>query len=210
MHSKKAIILIDLQREFLSPIGLFKKNHIPAKPLLCNIKSLVEQVRTQPLPPLIIWVRSEYDHKARREIRRLRIPKDKLESSSPPNNDFLSSSHFGKRPCCPKESPRSGFHEDAQRLIGESDVVVTKHWYSSFTETNLLTVLRENAVHELWVGGLLSNVCVMATVCDAYFLGFKVVALEDCLAASSPERHQQAMTQIAEHYGEVRQNEEML
>lgn len=210
MHSKNAIILIDLQQEFLSPLGIFKNNHIPPTPLLSYIKSLLRQVRAQPIAPLIIWVRSEYDHEAPHQIRRLKIPKNRLSSSSPPNNDFLSSSHFGKRPCCPKDNPRSEFHEDVQKLISPVDIVITKRWYSSFTETNLLTVLRDNNVHELWIGGVVSNVCVMATVCDAYFLGFKVVALEDCTAASSQERHQQAMTQIQEHYGQARQSKDML
>lgn len=210
MDNENAFIFIDLQREFLSPLGLFKENHIPPYPLLENVKRLVSAQRSKTTAPLVIWVRSEYDHKAPRSIRPLEIPKEKLESKSPPNNDFLSSSHFGKRPCCPKNNPRSEFHDDVRGLISLENVIITKRWYSSFTETNLLTVLHENKVRNLWIGGVVSNVCVMATICDAYFLGFQVFAIEDCMAASSKERHTQALDQIEKFYGERRRSEDAL
>lgn len=207
-QSGEALILIDLQKEFLSPIGLFRDRHIPPEPLLSKVEEAVTLVRKKTPNSPIVWVRSEYDHKGPREVRRLQASRD-VDSAIPQNDDFLASSHFGKRPCCPKNQTRTEFHDKVQSLLSPEDLILTKHWYSAWTETNLLTWLRERGVHTLWVGGVVSNVCVMATVCDAFFLGFTVKVLQDCVAATSPERHAAAMSRIQKYYGHLCQSEDI-
>lgn len=60
------------------------------------------------------------------------------------------------------------------------DVVVSKHRYSGFFETELDEVLRGLAVTHLLVTGCTTSVCVESTVRDATFRNYTCVVLEDC------------------------------
>jgi len=62
----------------------------------------------------------------------------------------------------------------------EGDVVVPKHRYSGFFETNLDSVLRAWGVRHLVVTGCTTSVCVESTVRDAMFRDYRCVVLEDC------------------------------
>lgn len=58
--------------------------------------------------------------------------------------------------------------------------------------------MRARGVERLWVGGLATDYCVKATVCDGCKAGFKVLVIEDASrrAAASPgdcERARQAI-----------------
>jgi ureidoacrylate peracid hydrolase len=62
------------------------------------------------------------------------------------------------------------------------DVVVPKHRYSGFFETQLDSVLRGLGVQNLIVTGCTTSVCVESTVRDAMFRDYRCVVLEDCTA----------------------------
>lgn len=62
------------------------------------------------------------------------------------------------------------------------DIVITKHRYSGFFETQLDDVLRGMAVTHLLVAGCTTSVCVESTVRDATFRDYTCVVLEDCTA----------------------------
>jgi ureidoacrylate peracid hydrolase len=62
------------------------------------------------------------------------------------------------------------------------DIVVSKHRYSGFYETELDDVLRGLGVTHLLVTGCTTSVCVESTVRDATFRDYTCVVLEDCTA----------------------------
>jgi len=62
------------------------------------------------------------------------------------------------------------------------DIVVSKHRYSGFYETELDNVLRGLGVTHLLVTGCTTSVCVESTVRDATFRDYTCVVLEDCTA----------------------------
>ncbi|PYS51752.1 MAG: nicotinamidase [Acidobacteria bacterium] len=55
--------------------------------------------------------------------------------------------------------------------------------YSAFDGTDLAKRLREQAIEEVWVGGLATDYCVKNTVLDALKEGFKVKAVEEAMRA---------------------------
>lgn len=61
-----------------------------------------------------------------------------------------------------------------------SDVVLYKHRFSGFFETELDAVLRELGVKHLIVTGCTTSICVEATIRDAMFRDYSCVLLEDC------------------------------
>jgi len=73
------------------------------------------------------------------------------------------------------------------KIIGElapseGDVVVSKHRYSGFYQTNLDDTLKSRVIKYLIVTGCTTSVCVESTVRDAMFRDYSCVVLEDCTA----------------------------
>ena len=62
------------------------------------------------------------------------------------------------------------------------DVVIYKHRYSGFYQTNLDDTLQQLGVRYLIVTGCTTSVCVESTVKDAMFRDYGCVLLSDCMA----------------------------
>ncbi len=62
------------------------------------------------------------------------------------------------------------------------DIVVHKHHYSAFHETELDAVLRGLGVKYLLVTGCTTSVCVESTIRDAHSRDYACILLEDCTA----------------------------
>ena len=63
--------------------------------------------------------------------------------------------------------------------VREGDLTVTKRRYSSFFGTDLDVTLRELGVSRVLAVGADTNVCVLHTLADAFFLGYDSVVVED-------------------------------
>ena len=61
--------------------------------------------------------------------------------------------------------------------------IIIKHYLDSFRNTPLLPLLRAKKVTELVIAGMMTRVCVNATVRTAEALGFACVVAQDLLAA---------------------------
>jgi len=61
-----------------------------------------------------------------------------------------------------------------------ADVVLYKHRFSGFFETELDAVLRRLGIKHLIVTGCTTSICVEATIRDAMFRDYSCVLLEDC------------------------------
>jgi nicotinamidase-related amidase len=76
----------------------------------------------------------------------------------------------------------------------EGDVVVEgKRGLDTFATTNLDFILRARGIDTIALGGFLTNCCVESTMRSGYEKGYKVVTLSDCVAATSPEEHENAI-----------------
>ncbi len=65
----------------------------------------------------------------------------------------------------------------------EGETVILKHFPNSFRETELLEKLRSAGVEKLVVAGMMTLMCIDATVRAAFDLGFEVTVLHDACAA---------------------------
>jgi nicotinamidase-related amidase len=76
----------------------------------------------------------------------------------------------------------------------ETDIVIEgKRGLDTFASTNLDFILRSKGIKTVAIGGFLTNCCVESTMRTAYEHGFDVVTLTDCVAAITPEEHQNAI-----------------
>src|SRR3954470_9912138 len=75
------------------------------------------------------------------------------------------------------------------------DIVVEgKRGLDTFATTNLDFILRARGIETIALGGFLTNCCVESTMRTGYEKGYKVITLSDCVAATSPEEHDNAIT----------------
>ncbi len=98
----------------------------------------------------------------------------------------------------PKHAVRGTF---GQQIIEElrpqkQDLIIQKSRYSGFYNTNLGEIFKKLGIEELIITGLLTNVCVLYTVVDAYMRGYKADVPEDCVIALNEEDHKFAIHQI--------------
>jgi len=78
---------------------------------------------------------------------------------------------------------------------GEGDIVVEgKRGLDTFASTNLDFILRSKGITTIALGGFLTNCCVESTMRSGYENGYQVITLSDCVAATSLEEHDNALT----------------
>ncbi|MDA8414702.1 MAG: cysteine hydrolase family protein [Desulfobacteraceae bacterium] len=78
------------------------------------------------------------------------------------------------------DTPGVEIHPHVAPLSGEP--VVRKHFPNSFRETELLVRLKDQGVRRLVVGGMMTHMCVDATVRAAFDLGFDCLVAHDACA----------------------------
>ena len=77
----------------------------------------------------------------------------------------------------------------------EGDIVIEgKRGLDTFASTNLDFILRSKGITTIALGGFLTNCCVESTMRTGYEHGYQVVTLTDCMAATSAEEHDNAIT----------------
>lgn len=83
----------------------------------------------------------------------------------------------------------------------EGDHRVPSRTYSAFHNTGLDALLRSLDVDHVVLTGIHTHICVQHTAADAFFDGYAVEVVEDCVDAFSPEEHQQGLDYLQKMYG---------
>ena len=113
--------------------------------------------------------------------------------------------------------PGAAIHESVAPSGRES--IVQKHFPNSFRKTNLLELLRDRDAERIVVCGMMTHMCIDATVRAAADLGFKVMIVADA-CATRPLQHDDiiipagyvhaAFLAALKTYGQVLRMDEML
>jgi nicotinamidase-related amidase len=74
-------------------------------------------------------------------------------------------------------------HENVRPL--ENEVVIHKHYPNSFRDTGLLTYLQDEQIKRLVVCGMMTHMCIDATVRAAFDYGIECLIAEDACATRS-------------------------
>jgi ureidoacrylate peracid hydrolase len=88
------------------------------------------------------------------------------------------------------------------------DVVIYKHRFSGFYETELDAILKSRSIENLIFTGCTTSVCVESTVRDAMYRDYRCVLLEDCTAepigaSLSRSNHDASLLLIEALFGSV-------
>ncbi len=93
----------------------------------------------------------------------------------------------------------------------EGDVTVEgKRGLDTFATTNLDFILRARGITTIALGGFLTNCCVESTMRSGYEKGYQVITLSDCVAATSPEEHENAIKFDYPMFSEVMTSEALV
>ncbi len=84
-----------------------------------------------------------------------------------------------------EESPGFAFHDSLK--ISADDPMLVKAYASSFTKTELDNILKEKDVNTLFLCGLSSVGCVLATYMDAANYDYKAFMIKDALLSHNAE-----------------------
>jgi ureidoacrylate peracid hydrolase len=86
----------------------------------------------------------------------------------------------------------------------DSEIVIEKPRYSGFVSTDIDSILRSRDISTLFFVGIALNVCVEATVRDAFGREYNSIVIKDCtMAAGPPEVEKATLYNIARFYGWV-------
>jgi ureidoacrylate peracid hydrolase len=94
----------------------------------------------------------------------------------------------------------------------DGDLVVWKHRFSGFFETDLDQLLKQRAIDTLVFTGATTSVCVESTLRDAVFRDYRCLLLEDCVAEpiaanAARSNHAASLTVVEVLFGWVSDSE---
>ncbi|RII19038.1 isochorismatase family protein [Alternaria sp. MG1] len=173
-----ALIIIDMQRDFLSPGGYLSSQGYSLtrfEPLIPRIVSLLSTFRRAGFP--IIHTREGHNASlatvSSREAHRSRVNSAEIGSQGPLGRLLIRGQEGHE------------IVEDLKPLEGE--LVVDKPGRSAFAHTELDLMLRAKGVSNLVVCGVTADACVSSTVREASDRGYDVLVVEDGVESVSEE-----------------------
>jgi maleamate amidohydrolase len=121
------------------------------------------------------------------------------------------------------EQHRAGFNDfewkklPKHHFIGESDAaffpgfdpegprefLLPKRRYSAFFATDLAMFLHEQKITRVVVAGVKTNVCIRATVQDAFANGFEVIVPREATNSNRPHLAEASLEDIERYFGKV-------
>jgi nicotinamidase-related amidase len=178
---KTALIVVDLQNDFLDPQGAYARGGC-ANPL------------AQPLPERVLPLA-----RAVKAAGGLVVASQFTLWPGPDGEPLISPHLKALRPFLRRGdfAPGSRGQANVDALLPVIDVSVQKVAYSAFYCTQLEWLLRKCAVQRVAVCGIVTNGGVASTVRDAHMRDFDTWVIADGCAAFKPEAHAHALADMA-------------
>ena len=177
--AQTAVIVVDMQNDFGSPDGMFGQAGID----LSGIRATIEPTRNVLTSARRVGMMVVYLKMAFRS--------DLSDAGAPDAPNWLKHVPMkaGESVTAPDGRPSRVLIRDTwnteivEELSPEpGDVVIYKHRYSGFFETDLDAILKESGIRNLVFTGCTTSVCVESTIKDAMFRDYHCLLLEDCTA----------------------------
>lgn len=79
----------------------------------------------------------------------------------------------------------------------EDDIVIDKHRYSAFYDTDLDERLRERGVRDVVIAGVMTNCCCETTAREAFMRDYRVFVVADATATANDDLHVSSLKGMA-------------
>ncbi|MDP9994262.1 nicotinamidase-related amidase [Variovorax boronicumulans] len=178
--AKTALVIIDLQNDFLDANGAYARGGDTNPPALLLPARVAEVARALKAAgglvvasQFTLWPDATGEPMVSPHLKALR--------------PYLKKGDF---------APGSWGQANVDALAGLIDVTVSKVAYSAFFNTQLDWVLRRAGIDAVAVCGIVTNGGVASTVRDAHMRDYRTLVLADGCAAFGEERHQTSLADM--------------
>jgi ureidoacrylate peracid hydrolase len=177
--ARTAVLVIDMQNDFGAPGGMFDAAGID----ISGIRAAVPPTGRVLAAARAAGIAVVYLKMAFRP--------DMSDAGGPaaPNRIKHMPLHAGAPSVAPDGSPSRVLIRDCwntdilpELAPGPDDLILYKHRYSGFFETELDAELRRRGIDTLVVTGCTTSICVDATIRDATYRDYRCLLLDDCTA----------------------------
>ncbi|HEU0075651.1 MAG TPA: cysteine hydrolase [Dehalococcoidia bacterium] len=177
--TETAVIVVDMQNDFLSEDGMFGRAGLdiaPGRAVIEPTASVLDAARRAGMT--IVYLKMEFEAdlsnaggpEAPNLVRHLALGVGQTVDAPDASNSRVLIKDTWNTEIVPELAPQS------------HDVVMSKHRYSGFFETELDAVLKAHRISNLIFTGVTTSVCVESTLRDAFFRDYKCLLLRDCTA----------------------------
>jgi ureidoacrylate peracid hydrolase len=177
--AQAALIVVDMQNDFGSEGGMFHRAGIDIsaiKAIVPRIARMIEAARAAGIP--VVYLKQQHTadladaggKDAPHYIKHQRMQLGARFPSPDGSTGRILVKDTWNTAIVPELAPLPG------------DVVVGKHRYSGFFQTDLDERLKAMGIKQLIVTGATTSICVESTVRDAMFRDYQCVVLSDCTA----------------------------
>ena len=185
--ARTALLVIDMQRDFLLPEGYAAQAGLDIAPLVATIRPIERLLAVGRKAGLLIV------HTREGHVPDLSdCPPYKLERSRRAGAEIGSKGPLGRL------LVRGEFGHDfveAVRPLGQ-EIVIDKPGYSAFAHTGLQQVLTKRGIETLIMTGVTTEVCVSSTLRAAVDLGYRCITVSDACASGNLDLHKAALAMI--------------
>ena len=197
--ARTALVVVDMQNDFLHPEGWFAAKGIDIAPLgrpIARIAGVCAACRNGDVP--VIWLNWGIRPDAA-NLPANTLYRGKRTAGAPGYGEAPSDRADGAL----VEGTWGAATADALRPSPE-DLTVSKHRFSGFPDSMLDSVLRARGITTLLFAGVNIDRCVFATLTDAGARGFDCLLVEDaCATVSPPDIARAVVWLVAELHGFV-------
>lgn len=185
---RTALIIIDMQRDFLDPGGYAAIAGLDVSELrkaIPAIRLLLDCARR--LDMLVVHTREGHQSDLSD------CPPAKLARSRGADAEIGSVGPLGR--LLVRGEYGHDIIDELQPQFGE--LVVDKSGYGAFHQTDLEQLLKKHDIHHLLICGVTTEVCVHSTLREAVDRGYSCVLLADACGSAYPDLHAAALRMVA-------------
>lgn len=201
---KTALLVIDMQRDFLDPGGYAAAAGLDVAALrrpIPAIRRLLDAARQAGI--LVVHTREGH----RPDLSD--CPPAKLERSRAAGAGIGTAGPLGR--LLVRGEPG---HDIVAELCPEpGEPVVDKPGYGAFHGTDLDVILTSRAIERLVIAGVTTEVCVHSTLREAVDRGYRCILAGDACASADPDLHRAALAMVAVEggiFGQVLPSDEII
>jgi ureidoacrylate peracid hydrolase len=189
-ETRSALLVVDMQEDFCAADGYVSElglDTTPCRKIIPELQELVEVARDGKIP--VLWAVANYD-----------------EALIPPSMLRRKKQSGVARTCC---VPGTKGFEPFGVIPSDDELRFIKHSYSLFTNPDFEKHLRHENIETLVFSGVQTNVCIEATIREAFNHGFHVIVAEDCVASHTLALHEATLTNVRALIGLVASSAEL-
>ncbi len=197
--SHTALIVIDVQNDFCATQGKLGKAGLDLTLIQAKVPKLIDFIeKARGIGLAIIYIQTIYSTENSWYLSDVKLEQEMRREGK----------HSIESPRCEQGSWGADFYGGVKPLAGE--IVVIKHRFSAFIDTELDLILRSKGIRTLILSGTTTNVCVESTARDGFMKDYYIVLLDDCSSAASEESHNSSINNIKLFFGEVVDSSDVL